>query len=58
MGSPRPMGKDAFPVSKRVGIRPPKQTVFSNELLMSQLVSQEALTMLLVEKGIFSNKGE
>ena len=32
----------------------PKQIVSSEELLMSQVVSQEALTGLLVEKGIFT----
>ena len=35
----------------------PKQIVSFEELLMFQLVQQEALTRLLVEKGIFS-KGE
>jgi hypothetical protein len=35
----------------------PKQVVFFEGLLMSQVVQQEALTRLLVEKGIFS-KGE
>jgi hypothetical protein len=35
----------------------PKQVVSFEELLMSQVVQQEALTRLLVEKGIFSNKG-
>jgi len=32
----------------------PKQIVSSEELLMSQVVQQEDLTRLLVEKGIFS----
>jgi site-specific recombinase len=32
----------------------PKQIVSSEELLMSQVVSQEAVIRLLVEKGIFS----
>jgi len=32
-----------------------KQIVSFEELLMSQLVQQEALTRLLVEKGIFDN---
>jgi uncharacterized protein YqgQ len=32
----------------------PKQIVSYEELLMSQVVQQEALTRLLVEKGIFS----
>jgi len=32
----------------------PKRVVSSEELLMSQVVQQEALTRLLVEKGIFS----
>ncbi len=31
-----------------------KQTVSFEELLMSQIVQQEALTRLLVEKGIFT----
>ena len=35
----------------------PKQIVSSEELLMSQIVSQEAIIRLLVEKGIFT-KGE
>jgi hypothetical protein len=34
-----------------------KQVVSFEELLMSQVVQQEALTRLLVEKGIFT-KGE
>lgn len=34
----------------------PKQTVSFEELLMSQVVQQEALTRLLMEKGIFSKK--
>jgi hypothetical protein len=32
----------------------PKQVVLFEELLMSQVVQQEALTRLLVEKGIFT----
>jgi uncharacterized protein YqgQ len=32
----------------------PKKVVPFEELLMSQVVQQEALTRLLVEKGIFS----
>jgi len=32
----------------------PKQIVLSDELLLSQVVSQEAVIRLLVEKGIFS----
>jgi hypothetical protein len=32
----------------------PKQTVSFEELLMSQVVQQEALTRLLVEKGMFT----
>jgi len=32
----------------------PKQIVSSEELLMSQVVSREAIIRLLVEKGIFS----
>jgi hypothetical protein len=34
----------------------PKQIVSFGELLMSQVVQQEALTRLLVEKGIFSRE--
>jgi hypothetical protein len=34
----------------------PKQIVTSEELLMSQIVSQEAIIRLLVEKGIFSKE--
>jgi len=34
----------------------PKQIVSSEELLMSQVVQQEALTRLLVEKGIFTKE--
>jgi len=34
----------------------PKQIVSFEELLMSQVVQQEALTRLLVEKWIFSKK--
>ena len=34
----------------------PKQIVFLEELLMSQVVQQEALTRLLVEKGIFTKE--
>jgi hypothetical protein len=32
----------------------PKQIVSSKELLMSQVIQQESLTRLLVEKGIFT----
>ncbi len=32
----------------------PKQVVFNEELLLSQVVLQEALTRLLVKKGIFT----
>jgi len=32
----------------------PKQTISFEELLMSQVIQQEALTRLLVEKGIFT----
>ena len=35
----------------------PKQIVSFEELLMSQVVQQEALTRLLIEKGIFT-RGE
>ncbi len=35
----------------------PKQIVSFEELLLSQVVQEEALTRLLVEKGIFT-KGE
>jgi hypothetical protein len=34
----------------------PKQIVSFEELLMSQVVQQETLTRLLVEKGIFSKE--
>ncbi|MGA2318687.1 MAG: hypothetical protein ABSG71_20260 [Thermodesulfobacteriota bacterium] len=34
----------------------PKQVVSFKELLMSQVIQQEALTRLLVEKGIFSKE--
>ena len=34
----------------------PKQTVSSEELLMSQVLQQEALTRLLAEKGIFTKE--
>jgi len=34
----------------------PKQIVSAEELLKSQVVSQEAVIRLLVEKGIFSEK--
>jgi len=32
----------------------PKQIVSFNELLMSQVAQQEALTRLLIERGIFA----
>ena len=35
----------------------PKQVVSFEELLMSQLVQQEALTRLLIEKRIFTKEG-
>jgi hypothetical protein len=34
----------------------PEQTVSLEELLISQMVQQEALTRLLVEKGIFTKE--
>ncbi len=34
----------------------PKQVVSSEELLMSQVVQQEALTKLLLAKGIFTEQ--
>ena len=34
----------------------PKQVASFEELLMSQVVQQEALTRLLMEKGIFSKE--
>ena len=34
----------------------PKQIVSFEELLMSQVVQQEALTKLLVEKGVFTKE--
>jgi uncharacterized protein YqgQ len=34
----------------------PKQIVSSEELLMSQVVQQEALTRLLIEKGVLTKE--
>jgi hypothetical protein len=34
----------------------PKQIVLNDELLLSQVVSQEAVLRLLVERGIFSKE--
>ena len=34
----------------------PKEVVSFEELLMSQVVQQEALTRLLIEKGIFTKE--
>jgi len=34
----------------------PKQIVLNDELLLSQVVSQEAVIRLLVEKGVFSKE--
>jgi hypothetical protein len=34
----------------------PKQVVSFEEILMSQVVQQEALTRLLIEKGIFTKE--
>ena len=34
----------------------PKQIVSFEELLMSQVIQQEALTRLLIEKGIFTKE--
>jgi hypothetical protein len=34
----------------------PKQIISSEELLMSQVIQQEALTRLLIEKGIFTKE--
>ncbi len=34
----------------------PKQIISLEELLMSQVIQQEALTMLLVEKGVFTKE--
>ena len=34
----------------------PKQVVTFEEILISQVVQQEALTRLLIEKGIFSKE--
>jgi hypothetical protein len=34
----------------------PKQIVLNDELLMSQVVSQEAVIRLLAQKGIFSRE--
>ena len=33
-----------------------KQTVTFEELLMSQVIQQEALTRLLIEKGVFTKE--
>ncbi len=35
----------------------PKQIVSFEELLMSQVVQQEALTRMLIEKGVFTREG-
>jgi hypothetical protein len=34
----------------------PKQVVISEELLISQVVPQEALTRLLIKKGLFTKE--
>lgn len=34
----------------------PKQIVLNDELLLSQVISQEAIIRLLIEKGIFSKE--
>ena len=34
----------------------PKQVVSFEELLMSQVIQQEALTRLLIEKGVFTRE--
>ena len=34
----------------------PKQIISFDELLMSQVVAQEALTKLLIEKGVFTKE--
>ena len=34
----------------------PKQVISFEELLMSQVIQQEALTRLLIEKGIFTKQ--
>jgi len=34
----------------------PKQIVLNDELLISQVISQEAIIRLLVEKGIFTKE--
>ena len=34
----------------------PKQIVLNDELLLSQVVSQEAIIRLLVEKGLFTKE--
>jgi len=34
----------------------PKQVVSFEELLMSQVIQQEALTRLLIEKGVFTKE--
>ena len=35
---------------------PPKEVVSFEELLISQMVQQEAITRLLIEKGIFTKE--
>ena len=35
----------------------PKQVVSFEELLVSQVIQQEALTRLLIEKGVFTKEG-
>ena len=34
----------------------PKQIVLNDELLLSQVISQEAIIRLLIEKGIFTKE--
>jgi hypothetical protein len=46
---------DSMEVSMAIPLDP-KQIVSFEELLMSQVIQQEALTRLLVEKGIFTKE--
>ena len=45
--------KKDFPMARPLD---PKQIVSFEELLMSQVLQQEALTRLLIEKGIFTKE--
>ena len=50
------MEKTAVGGDGRDGNKNDKQIVTFEELLMSQVVQQEALTRLLIEKGIFTKE--